>query len=109
MSAFSPTAIYTFGKALHTVTDRTSPQHVGNTEWDGLDRVGPTRQMGRAAAHGIAEAYAGYRNHTARLNADLAARQAWVRFLKKLEEARKKAEEEKKKQEEEEKKKKKAS
>jgi hypothetical protein len=94
---YSHDALWHFGEALHTVTDRASPWHGYHDEaWMGI------WNPPAAGRHGIREATVGWSREGAIGMAIYEARLLWFRFQMMLEEAREeeKQKEKKKKKEE---------
>jgi len=94
----SPSAVWFFGQALHTVTDVKSPEHGGYQLWRGMDWTSPINYANgnnaRAATHGVIESrrgnFPGKTSESARGEAEYAARMLWAIYRRRLEEEREK-------------------
>ncbi len=88
---FADATLTRFGHALHTVTDMTSPQHVGFQPWYGLNSysswVHKKSEERSATSHDVADAEARY-------NAQVEAARLWGRLQAELEAERKRREKE---------------
>jgi hypothetical protein len=84
---YSDAALTSFGHALHTVTDRTSPEHAGYQPWYCLvcwPALQHRNQEEKSASS------SNLQDEEARYQAHVEAARLWYRFLDQLEKARKK-------------------
>jgi RHS repeat-associated protein len=76
-TGFSELALNYFGRALHTVTDASSPQHTGYQPWYGLNSISSWDHKRDEAASVISDAIP---EAQARAEARAAALRLWIRF-----------------------------
>jgi RHS repeat-associated protein len=94
----SDEALTHFGHAVHTVEDRTSPEHAGYQPWNGMDTLaGGKMAIAHKRAEDRSSVSSDARDAEARYEAHVAAAMLWHRYQ---EELRRKREEQKKKKEE---------
>jgi hypothetical protein len=92
-NTYSGLAIYAFGEALHTVTDRESPWHDnGNEIWWGI------ALPGASLGHALGERYLGHSQQGSIAEAEYQAKLLWARFQMMLDDARKKKAQEEEKE-----------